>query len=217
MEHFDWNEKDIELIRRAKSILANARDERDPSRQTAFSQTVLARARQEETRPGGMKRSYRKYAYIAAAVFTGILGVMAMMTDMFRPSPPELRSVRLEAEKTPLPLDSLTIERADLIGDIEGETLVLLAYDHHGERCLWLYPQRLIRSSGDPEANAEFEKKKKWYTTVTEGRMVVPREAVLDSFDANQTLIIMRIDKHFEIWAPEALERYFKRTAGKRS
>ena len=217
----DWNEKDQRLLERTRELLRTERAERTDAQREAFTARVMeqvagssGRSAPEPGKPRRSSSSKRKYIYLAAAVFTGILGAVAMMTDMLTGQVSD-RELRLKAEKIPVLKGTLTIGNTGMFAGLESQTLVLITYDHHGERCLWLYPEQLIRWGEDPEADEEFARRKKWRATVVNGRIEIPRDALAEAFEPGEELVLLQVHRHFEIWTAASLNRYFAKSAGK--
>lgn len=215
----EFNQEERELLQRTKSALLAEREARGAAQRVAFLNSVKARLAESDAPPeatAGRKphfSSKKRYWFLAAAVFLGLLGVMAMMTDMFSAdSESHWRRVRIKADKAPLPRTAPVASDPAMLADLAQQNLVLLIYEHHGESCLWLYPQRLVRPSKDPHEQEEFQRRKKWFARVDDGRVAIPAEALAEAFGTANDLIIMRVDHHLEVWSESALARYFANT-----
>ena len=220
MVDHSFNSEENRLLAQVKAALESERCRRGEDERARFTAAVMKDVKSTGREPGGNEAQRpwfrKKLMLIAAAVFLGVFGVMAMMTDMFRaPRPPDMRPQRLAAERIPVLRDTFSIEDPELFAEVEGQTLVLFTYQHFGERCLWFYPDRLIRWGEDRKADEAFAKIKKWRATVQAGRIEVPAEA-LGEFNRDGPLILLKIGEHFEVWTEPSLTRYFQKS-GKKS
>jgi hypothetical protein len=199
----EYDPREQEILASLDKALAADRDARSPAARAAFTSAVMDHCR----RANRLKRRHLAFAALAAAAL--VIAAILIQPAFISSFETKARVLRLHQEKIPVLADTLTIHAPDIFQADEGERLVMLVYDYFGERCLWLYPERLIEWGEDPEADAEFLAREKWYATVTNGRIRIDPDALTATFGEDHgELILMHIGTHYEIWESDAIQRF---------
>ncbi len=218
MKRPEFNQEERALLSRISAALREERETRQSAQKEAFLTAVKDRLAEAEpptqaNRNSGT-RSFlkRRFWFLAAAAFLGLIGVMAMMTDMFSGHERRWRQERVSTARVSLPRGASVADDPAMLAGLGQQMLVMLLYEHHGEPCLWVYPQQMVRPS-NPREQAEFDQRKKWYARVEDGRLAIPEEALSEVFGKTDDLILMRVDRHLEIWSESGLTRYLASTS----
>lgn len=200
--------RDQELLEKLAQSLAGERELRPRTSRVAFTAAVLAQCREKPKAmfPGPFWRLAVAAALVLALLATWLIPRLDLPAE-------RARKQRLGVAQKPVLANSLTIHAPLLLQPDEGQRLVMLAYDYYGERCLWLYPERLIRWGEDPEADADFRARPKWYGTVTDGRIPIDAAAIKATFGEDRgDLVLLKVGNHYEIWEREALARFLAKS-----
>jgi len=192
---FDRVEREM-LVRLANELESDR--SRSSARRARFTQQVVGRIRSG-------KRGRKTFWAISAAIVAAAVLFFLLPSDDLESKELELWKLRRSA--APLAFEEQPASR--LVADMEGQSLVVMILQYHGERCMWLYPEDRLNLGKDPEEDEAFQRHEKWFVTVEDGSVKLPSDA-LDRFGQGD-LVAIRVGFHVEIWNRAALQRHLSK------
>lgn len=205
---------DDPISRDLVDALRKERDLRPEAKKRAFTAQVLREIAINTPSTALASKSFTFWkskgllAGMAAILILGFLGIVGILSGRFNHEQRSYR-MRLKAEKITILNQPGSLQIPELFSKEEGKNLVFLIYDYHGERCLWLYPERYVKKSNSDTDDSAWQSKEKWIQRVNQGSVDLPEAALTQSFPPGEPLVLMKIGYHFEIWTQAGLERYF--------